>query len=252
MSMISNILLFTTLVACAGLASCGDDSYPQIEMDATISPLPLSDTVVDITYEAPGPAHVGDAKEGQALAVQRRKATPPDPREQGRRFPSRVEPITWDYERCTNARTLIPSPLDGWGLQNDMSSGEWPIGDDAARLVLTKAGDPHDPPNLGRASAGESTAFHISSGSAVVKSMQDMLNNKALRDTFYEPGPYNYPVRKGLPGEVHQEVLLGSYRVLIEGSNADGGEYFRQVIKCAIDNRLIAEGVDAATLRDTP
>lgn len=222
---------------------------PRLQSDLTERPETQSET---ITYTAPGPVKVKDAKEGQALATERREATPIDPRSPGWRFPARVEPITWDYGTCLNARTLIPSPLEGWGLLNDMSVGEWPIDDDNARLVLTKAGGPHDPPSLGRSAANDSTAIYISSGTATVKALQDMFSNEQLRPTFFTTGPYNYPVRKGVPGALHQEALLGPYRVLIDGNNADDGEYFRQIIQCAIKSGLVAEGVDPTSLRDTP
>lgn len=261
MFMTQGPILKTVLVASLGLiiglGGCGADaettaSEPTVQSDRTERPETATDTQsLVITYTAPGPAHVNDAKQGQALAAERYEATPIDPRSSGWRFPARVEPITWDYGTCTNARTLIPSPLEGWGLMNDTSVGEWPINVDNARLVLTKAGDPHDPPTLGR-SATDSTAIYISSGTATVKALQDMYNNEQLRPSFFEPGPYNYPVRKGVPGALHQEVLLGPYRVLVDGNNADNGEYFRQIIKCAIESGLIADGVDPLSLRDTP
>jgi hypothetical protein len=205
----------------------------------------------DIPFVAPGPARVDDAKQGQALAANRREATPVDPRGMGQRYPARMEPITWDYGRCTNARTLIPPPLDGWGLLNDTSVGEWLITDDNASIVLTRAGAPHDPDTLGRAAGDGATSIYISSGTPTTKAMQDMFNNEQLRSAFFEPGPYNYPVRKGVAGERHQEVLLGPYRVLI-GSDDSDGEYFRQIIRCAISNDLIATGVNPSILRKTP
>ncbi|MEM7728437.1 MAG: hypothetical protein AAF311_04095 [Pseudomonadota bacterium] len=236
------------------LSACGEDEAPNV---ASTSSPPIetesrSEPSVEVTYMAPGPVRVSDAKAAQDLAAQRRAETPVDPRGPGSRYPARVEPITWDYGNCTNARTLIPPPLEGWGLANDVSPGEWPIEDSNASIVMTQAGAPHDPASLGLSYGEASSSIYISSGRATSKTLQDMLDNEALRDNFFEAGPYNYPVRKGLLGEAHYETLLGPYRVLM-GTNTDhDGEYFRQMIKCAIDNGLIAEGVDPATLRADP
>jgi len=240
------------LLSICCLVACGDkreQNKPTAELSEASS-TPLKETAA--SYSAPGPAHVSDAEEGQALAAERRLDTPVDPDGQGWRYPARVEPITWDYGNCTNARTLIPSPMQGWGILNDMSVGEWPIEEGNARFVLTKSGAPLEPPSLGLSGSNDSMSIYISSGTATTKSLQDMLANPQLQETFFEPGPYNYPVRKGLPGEAHYETLLGPYRVLMGGNKAYDGEYFRQVIKCAIDSGLIDESVDAALLRATP
>ena len=253
---IASLSLFALAV---GLSGCGAEQptetgvdQPTAAPDADRAQTPAASPNVEITYAAPGPARVTDAKQGQALAAERREATPADPRSAGQRYPARVEPITWDYGRCTNARTLIPPPLEGWGLLNDTPVGEWPITDENARIVLTRAGAPHDPETLGRAAGTGQTSIYISSGTPTTKALQDMFNNEQLRSAFLEPGPYNYPIRKGVAGERHQETLLGPFRVLIGGDDADKGDYFRQIIRCAIDNGLIAPGVDTATLRKTP
>lgn len=241
-----------------GLAGCGADQQTQtLEDTKPASQLKLTKTSspppnLAMNYTAPGLARVKDAKDGQALAAERREATPIDPRGSGQRYPVRVEPITWDYGQCTNARTLIPPPLEGWGLLNDTSVGEWPIADDNARIVLTRAGDPHDPATLGRAASNDATSIYISSGTPTTKALHDMFNNEQLRPAFFTPGPYNYPVRKGVAGELHQEALLGPYRVLIDGNNADNGEYFRQIIHCAINSGLITPGIDPSSLRARP
>lgn len=259
---IQKAAILCSLTLAFGLAGCGDDQRttaaetpaPSSQTEQQPSPSSASNAspAASMTYTAPGRAWVMDAKQGQALAADRREATPIDPRGLGQRYPVRVEPITWDYGQCTNARTLIPPPLEGWGLLNDTSVGEWPIADDNARIVLTRAGDPHDPATLGRAASNDATSIYISSGTPTTKALQDMFSNEQLRPAFFTPGPYNYPVRKGVAGQRHQEALLGPYRVLIDGNNADNGAYFRQIIHCAIKSGLIAPGADPATLRATP
>ncbi|MGB3456735.1 MAG: hypothetical protein WBG08_08530 [Litorimonas sp.] len=240
--------------SAALLSACGEEEAPEA-VDTSSPPIEMqsqADSTDLVDYVAPGPARVSDAKAGQALAKQRRAETPADPRGPGYRYPARIEPITWDYGECTNARTLIPPPLPGWGLANDATVGEWPIEDASAQIVLVQAGKPHDPARLGLSYGDVSSSIYISSGGVASKGLQDILDNETLRDNFFEPGPYNYPVRKGLPGVAHYETLLGPYRVLM-GSNEDhDGEYFRQMIKCAIDSGLIARGVDTATFRPDP
>jgi hypothetical protein len=242
--------LLTLIPACL-LVACGGETTPQTQ---AVEAVAASDQQVQqvVSYEAPGPAHVSDAKAGQSLAAQRRAETPIDPNSPGWQYPARVEPISWDYGQCTNARTLIPPPMAGWGLMNDMSVGEWPIDDDNASIVLTRSGTPHEPAALGHAAASVTASIYITSGRISDQSLADMLANPDLRDTFFEPGPYNYPVRKGAPGQTHFETLLGPYRVLMGGSEDHDRAYFQQMIKCAIDNGLIAEGVDAKSLRDVP
>lgn len=221
--------VITALVCALIVAGCGEDQQ-------TASAPTVTDSSV---------ATVSDARAGQELAAERGANTSVDV-ETGYRPAAKIEQITWKYGPCTNAKTLIPPPLEGWGLLNDTPLGEWPVNVDSAQITFTFADNTLDPQSNAYGQSKQNTSIYISSGTPTTEGLEQFLNNEQLRDGMFEPGPYNYPVQKYANG-----TLVGPYFVQVDGNGNATKEYFAKIIKCAIDSGLIANGVDASSLRET-
>lgn len=211
------------MLACA-LSACGQNPDAQIAEAEKPS---------DAVIEAEGSA------EGQAAVAARRDA------DLGRS--GEIEQVTWDYGTCTDAASLIPPPMEDWGLFNDTPLGEWPITETNASITYHYYDKSFEPNSPEYQASAQNASIYITSGTVVVDSLKQMFTDPNLRDAMFQPGPYNYPVDR-----LGTSTLLGDYRVLVDGNGEGAQQYLTMIIKCAIDNGLIAEGVDPASLRDTP
>ncbi|MEO1039596.1 MAG: hypothetical protein AAFX09_08620 [Pseudomonadota bacterium] len=196
--------------------------------------------------EPSAPSSVTNAGEAQLEAARRRDATPVDA-ETGQRPDAEIEQITWEYGPCRDAASLIPPPLEGWGLLNDTPLGEWPIDADNARITYTYVDETLEPGTAEYAASRENMSIYISSGTAVTEALQTSLLEPVLREISFAPGPYNYPV-----GRFGQSALLGPYYVQMDGTGEGLNEVFDTIVRCAIEGGLIADGVDPATLTISP
>ena len=210
---------FVIPFAISGLTACGEagEASPQTAPQAT---------------------EVTDAASAQNEAAKRRAE---DLSSSGE-----IEQLSWEYGPCTDAASLIPPPLEGWGLLNDTPLGEWPIGPDNARITYSFVDETLDPNSAEYGQSRQNVSIYISSDAAQVEGLQTFLSNPQLRDGMFEAGPFNYPVQKHAMG-----TLLGTFIVQGDGHGDDVGEYFETIIKCGIESGLIAEGIapDSLTLR---
>lgn len=171
--------------------------------------------------------------------------------ETGQRIDEVPLDVSWPYGTCTDAASLIPPPKEGWRLFS-LSPGEWPQGPEFARITYSSVDESLTPGTSEYGASKENISIYISSGTPDSQAMKDLYTNPQIAEMMLEPGPYNYPIRKMPTGFVGRGVLLGDYFVQTDGTGKDMDAYFNTIVKCAIDNGLVAEGVDTSTLRGSP
>lgn len=159
-----------------------------------------------------------------------------------------LQAVSWPYGACTDMLSLIPPPSDGWGLRSEAPFTTNPVEESRAEVWMV---------TYDQSLTSDDSDFFASERSVHIrvgvspdsKAFWDMaLSQAGMRDAMFEPGPYNYPVT--IAGS---EVLLGD--VLVSVSSTDEAAklaYLEQIVGCAIESGMIAEGVEPTTLRETP
>ena len=171
--------------------------------------------------------------------------------ETGQRIDEVPLEVSWPYGTCVDAASLIPPPKEGWRLFA-LSPGEWPQGPEFARITYSSVDESLTPGTSEHSASKENISIYISSGTPDTQAMKDLYTNPQLAEMMLVPGPYNYPVRKMPTGFTGRGALLGDFFVQTDGTGKDMDAYFNTIVECAIDNVLVAEGVDIGTLRDAP
>lgn len=162
-----------------------------------------------------------------------------------------LQQVSWPYGKCTDLTSLIPPPDDGWGLRSEtlLVSMSAPKTSDERVEVSFNYLDPS--PELTDEDVfqtSQSVTITITSNPAASVAIKQSLANPALRDVMFTQGPYGYPV---MP--FGNAALLGNYTVDVVGTGMEHpSRYFAKIVKCAIDNGLIADGVDPAEFTEEP
>ncbi|MDO6591217.1 hypothetical protein DS901_17240 [Loktanella sp. D2R18] len=159
-----------------------------------------------------------------------------------------LQNVTWPYEACTDLISLIPPPLDGWGVRSDAPFTQNPIEDKRAEfgLVTFDADVPTNDPAFFGSEDSVSISLSASVDNVVLWNM--MYGEPTMRESMYVPGPYNYPV-----SNMDGSVLFGDVLVRISATDETNAQlYLETMIGCAIAGGMIAEGIDVTTLRDQP
>lgn len=159
-----------------------------------------------------------------------------------------LQAVTWEYGACTDMVSLLPPPMDDWGLGSNVESTRMTLEDERAEVFYKTfdASLPSDDPDF--FGTEESVVVRINDQPEMVELTKMRMENEMMRDLAYDEGPYGYPIEK-----FGNRALLGKYTVDVTGTDeALALAYFTQMIGCAIEGGLIAEGIDPATLRDTP
>lgn len=235
-------MLGAAMLALA-VSSCGSETEPVPDTSAATVDVAEPDTAasaqpVEAVRRAPrGPIEVASITEAHAELTERRALSVQDG------SGAQIEQITWPYGPCLDAQTLIPPPIEGWGILTDLSLGEWPIAPDNARIAYHYADPNLEPGSDAYRSSEQSVGIYVSSTPSQVAGLEQFLTSPGMRDAAFEPGPFNYPVRKDM-----NSALLGSYIVLVEGNDEGAEAYLETIIRCGIENGLIANGVDLETL----
>jgi hypothetical protein len=159
-----------------------------------------------------------------------------------------LQNVTWPYENCTDLISLIPPPLDGWGLRSAAPFTKNPVEAERAEFSLVTY-DPTIPTNDPAFYGSEESVYIAFSASPDSLELWKMMYNEpSLREQMFVPGPYNYPV-SGMDGGVQ----LGEVSIKISGTDEDAANmYLEVIIGCAIAGGMIAEGIDPTTLSLTP
>lgn len=157
-----------------------------------------------------------------------------------------LQNVTWEYGHCTDIFSLLPPPMENWGLRSETLVVHKPQIDETrieVSYVTFGAPDSDEPP------AEKSVTIEISADQAQVEALAKIFNDPGLRPVLLTEGPYGYPIQP----YAATSTMLGNYIVNVTGTGEDNAAlYFRQMLRCAIENGLIADGVDPATLRNEP
>lgn len=236
-------MLGAAMLALA-VSACGSETAPAPDASAAKVDVAEPDTEEASAEPAKvvrpalrGPIEVANITEAHAELTARRGLSVQDA------SGAQIEQITWPYGPCLDAATLIPPPREGWGILTDLSLGEWPIAPDNARIAYHYADSDLEPGSDAYRSSERSVGIYVSSTLSEVAGLEQFLSSPAMRDVAFEPGPFNYPVRKDM-----NSALLGSYIVLVEGNDEGAEAYLETIIRCGIESGLIAKGVDLETL----
>ncbi len=155
-----------------------------------------------------------------------------------------LQDVTWPYGSCTDLVSLIPPPAENWAIRSEFALRDNPVTPDRAEIFFVSY-DPtraSDDPNFWTDS--KTVTIRITSSPDQTQSLQMMLSEPMMRDAMFEPGPFGYPKQR-----FANATLLGPYLVDVTGTGEEApAQYFEQIVGCAIDSGLIAEGVDRATL----
>jgi len=159
-----------------------------------------------------------------------------------------LQAVGWEYGTCTDMVSLLPPPMDGWGLGSNIQSTPMTLDEQRAEVFykIFDVGLPSDDPDF--FGTEESVVIRINDQPEMVELTKMRMENEMMREIAYDAGPYGYPIEK-----FGNRAVLGKYTVDVSGTDeASALAYFTQIIGCAIDGGLIADGLDPASLRDTP
>ncbi|MEQ3746304.1 MAG: hypothetical protein ABNH53_08760 [Henriciella sp.] len=249
------LLLGLMLAACGGTPAETASVAEPTEVPATTTEAASGDVTAEPVRTAAPPsgpieaANVSDARDQLAQLDQDRRAYA---MQTGSSLGSSIIDVTWEYGPCWDAASLLPPPMETWGIVSDLSRGEWPNTPKMARITYSSVDDTLEPTSAEYGASRENISIYISSGTPSVSGMADMYANEQLKDVMLAPGPFGYPIRKTPAGFPGRTVLLGDYLVQLDGTGKDMDRYFETIVKCGIQGGLIAEGVDPSSLQVTP
>ena len=255
--------LVATASALALLSACGGETQTDAETPErsaqTEHTTPEPETVSESVEQAApsqtletGPIIAANAKEAREKLAARDEKRRMLAYQTGQQIDTGLISMSWPYGPCTDAATLIPPPLEGWGTFIDLSPGEWPTTPEFARITYSYSDETLDPNSAEYGASKQNISIYISTGTANVDGIRQMYTEASLRDMMLMPGPYNYPIQKTPPDYPGSTVLLGDYLVQTDGTGRDMNQYFEMIVKCGIDSGLIAEGVELSDLTTSP
>ena len=159
-----------------------------------------------------------------------------------------LQRVSWPYETCTDLTSLLPSPIDGWGLRSETLSNQAPNISDSFLQISFVTFDPSPDLRGNDVFATEqSVTITINADPGASAAFGIGFTDPALRDMLLTEGPYGYPI---LPYGGHS-TLLGPYLVDVSGTGTENAAlYFDRMVRCAIESGLIAEGLDPAMFND--
>ncbi|WP_417250611.1 hypothetical protein [Celeribacter sp.] len=161
-----------------------------------------------------------------------------------------VQQVNWPYGTCTDMLSLVPPPMDGWGLRSETLAVQTPnITDTFVEVSYVTFGASDDGQGDDVYASEQSVTITINADPAAAVTFGIGFSDPNMRAALLTDGPYGYPI---LPYGGHS-TLLGPYLVGVTGTGTESpARYFEQMIRCAIDNGLIAEGLDLAIFSETP
>lgn len=159
-----------------------------------------------------------------------------------------LQQVSWPYEDCTDLISLIPPPMEGWGVRSDASFVKNPVGPERAQVGYVRYAPGMSSAEEGFFGTEESVSASFSTSPDMVQFFGMMIGQEAMRDVAFDEGPYGYPLFKHT-----NRTLLGHVTVEVSATQPEDAQlYLQEIIGCAIRTGLIAEGVDPESLRPDP
>ncbi len=161
-----------------------------------------------------------------------------------------LQQVRWSYGTCTDMLSLVPPPMEGWGLRSETLAVQFPnITDTFVEVSYVTFDAPQDGQGGDLYASEQSVTITINADPAAAVTIGMGFADPNLRAALLTDGPYGYPI---LPYGGHS-TLLGPYLVDVTGTGTENTAlYFEHMIRCAIDNDLIADGLDPTTLSEMP
>ena len=152
--------------------------------------------------------------------------------------------VTWQYGACIDLVSLIPPPAENWAIRSEFAGRENSITEERAEIFFVSYNPALESDHPDFWSGQKTVTIRITSAPEQTQSLLMMLSEPMLRDAMFEPGPFGYPKQR-----FANTTLLGPYKVDVTGTGEEApAQYFEQIVGCAIDNGLIAEGVELELL----
>ncbi|WP_417247447.1 hypothetical protein [Celeribacter sp.] len=161
-----------------------------------------------------------------------------------------LQRVSWPYGTCTDMLSLVPPPMEGWGLRSETLAVQSPnITDKFVEVSYVTFDASDDGQGDDLYASEQSVTITINADPAAAVTIGMGFTEPNMRAALLTDGPYGYPI---LPYGGHS-TLLGPYLVDVTGTGIESSAlYFDEMIRCAIDNGLIANGLDPATLTELP
>ena len=155
-----------------------------------------------------------------------------------------LQRVAWPFEECTDVISLIPPPMDGWGISSEASNIQNPVSAERAEVTYVRF-DPElssDDPDFYQT---EEYVIVRVGWSVESKQLFDMMYaEEAMRTMMFEPGPFNYPIMKQTEGAILGDLSVGVSSTSPEVQN----EYLTTILACAIKSGLASDLIDPADL----
>lgn len=119
------------------------------------------------------------------------------------------------------------------------------------RLKTSPAHDPVRPYEVANARAAmdeimarDAVSVRVTANAAQGQMWDMAMDNDVMRDQMLVEGPFGYPLMM-----MQNATMLGTYHADVSGTDeASTALFLENIIGCAIDNGVLANGVDPATL----
>lgn len=184
---------------------------------------------------------IGGAAEAD---LQSRYLADPDREEPHKRTDPILYDVSWPYQACSDINTILPPPMDGWGIRALTAQKSIPITETNATVHYYAYADAQNPEDFPKTSV----TFKMSSNPADVEGMGIFLSRPEMRSVMFKDGPFGYPVMKMQTG-----ALVGDVLVYISATDeVDAEKYLEKIIGCATKSQFLPEGIDAEQLRSEP
>ncbi|MCH2076577.1 MAG: hypothetical protein MK180_06780 [Rhodobacteraceae bacterium] len=159
-----------------------------------------------------------------------------------------LQSVSWPYETCTDLISLIPPPVEDWGISSDASFVENPVKEDRAELIYVRFDPELQSDDEAFFQTEEYLTIMIARSPETVQAFEMMYEQEALRSVIFTAGPYNYPLMNQTNATIFGNISVG----VTSNREEVATQYLTEIIGCAIKGGLVADIIDPASLDPVP